>query len=1176
MLLNKVADSETGFANQTKNFEIRLQKIESQLEGRIAQLMAEKKIPAIQDLSSYNNDHFAILAYHSDTLTAWSNRKFSEAAILSRLKTDTTVALPMNNGYYMVKVRETEFGRITGIIPIYTEYRYNNWFLINGFPLLPALEGTYAENSDPNLPSTPIRDLGGNTLGYIIHDSGYVHPSAVTWLGVAAFGFSILGLFLSFHQNRLSIFGIHPFLLLLVGIFVWRYFFVNYSLDIFDPFGLFQSTRYANRLFAPSLGVLITSLVIAFFAILAWYRKPMISPKLFKRLKLIEELQTGLYFLFLLIIGFLMVVLIKSLLLDSQINLDISRLQEFDAFSVFGLICIVLIFGTHLLISYRILRKVAEFDLRWFTVLVIALFSLVAGAIIIAVVLRYDFLWFFPLWYSVYGAFVYFLLKRAGGINQLIELIGVVALFSVLSAYYYNLYDQQKTEGRIRQIVENLSSQEDPLAEYLIEEARNKIQQDRSIINQLQNPFLTPNNISDRVKSLYLKGYLKSFTHNVQVNRDLEPGYRIDTSAVSPSNSKFNTLIYEVDVPVYDHGELLGLIRLNLNTSKLPDDKTFYSEYTGNASVDHVTPRRFSFAIYKNGRLSYTSGSEPYTAITETRGSPGSFKRILAGNDNVYLYAPNENDFITLRVNRREQVRGFYTMFSYNFALLVLAMFAGLLFFSRLFTKNIRLFTESLKNRIQFAVLALLFFTLIIIAFASYQFVKKEIEGNEVAEFETRIQQIIDNFHDQHEESVAFKPDFINYLNTSFSNSPDDIHFYGTNGKLEFSSNPVLFEDNIWPGRADPIALGLIRSGRANFYFSEEKIGSYKYLGFYSAVRDSDQNLVGVLYLPNFRLKNKTTHQLRFINVTLTNVFTSVLLLATLASLLVTFSVTRILEGLRNQLARVQIGKEYTPLQWKNKDEIGLLVDEYNAMVKKLEESAIILARTERESAWRDMAKQVAHEIKNPLTPMKLSIQHLGRALTENGGETELERKTLNTLTQQIDHLSRIAEGFSQLAKMPLPVNQKLDLKKMVKNAVNLFSSNQEYDVTLDDQITADKAWVYADSAMINSVLNNVLKNSQQAMVKDRPGKISVEMSLTNEKYVIAIKDNGRGIPLENRAKIFTPNFTTKSSGSGLGLMMSKKIIEMAKGHIYFESKKDQGTIFFIELPKVVEEEKVV
>jgi nitrogen fixation/metabolism regulation signal transduction histidine kinase len=253
-------------------------------------------------------------------------------------------------------------------------------------------------------------------------------------------------------------------------------------------------------------------------------------------------------------------------------------------------------------------------------------------------------------------------------------------------------------------------------------------------------------------------------------------------------------------------------------------------------------------------------------------------------------------------------------------------------------------------------------------------------------------------------------------------------------------------------------------------------------------------------------------------------------------------------------------------LEWPYDDEIGLLIREYNRMVKKVEENAILLAQSERERAWREMARQVAHEIKNPLTPMKLNIQYLQQALKSNHPNTkELTVNVSESLIEQIDNLSHIATAFSDFAKMPEADPEEIKLNELLHKAVELYLNNTRTKVEFPG--AEINLIVYADRSQLLRVFTNLLQNAIEAIPEDREGRVTVILKKEEETALITVTDNGKGISEDTIESIFNPYFTTKGSGTGLGLAMTKKIIEFWKGKIWFETQEGEGTVFYIQLP---------
>jgi nitrogen fixation/metabolism regulation signal transduction histidine kinase len=263
----------------------------------------------------------------------------------------------------------------------------------------------------------------------------------------------------------------------------------------------------------------------------------------------------------------------------------------------------------------------------------------------------------------------------------------------------------------------------------------------------------------------------------------------------------------------------------------------------------------------------------------------------------------------------------------------------------------------------------------------------------------------------------------------------------------------------------------------------------------------------------------------------------------------------------------IKIGAANEEIPWKdNNDEIGMLVSEYNKMVKELGQSAEALAKSEREGAWREMARQVAHEIKNPLTPMKLSIQYLQRAMEEGTpNAVELSKKLASTLIEQIDQLSKIAGDFSQFANIENVLPEHFNITEVIQNLVNLY--NTDSNLSIHYTTSNNDVEVFLDKAQINRLFTNLLKNAIEASDEVQITRIQIKQYTRDDNVIISITDHGDGINESLRSKIFNPNFTTKTSGTGLGLAICKAIVENAGGKIWFATSPGEGTTFYVDLP---------
>jgi len=381
-----------------------------------------------------------------------------------------------------------------------------------------------------------------------------------------------------------------------------------------------------------------------------------------------------------------------------------------------------------------------------------------------------------------------------------------------------------------------------------------------------------------------------------------------------------------------------------------------------------------------------------------------------------------------------------------------------------------------------------------------------------------------------------------------------DVNVYNLYGDLKVSSEPTVYKRGILSKKIDPVAYYHLHRLTQVEWVQKESIGNFIYLSIYAPVREEGTGDVqAYLSIPYFSSQQELNQEISNFIVTVINLNAFIFLIAGLIALFITNRITRSFSVISNKMKEVNLGRLNEEITWNRNDEIGELVKEYNKMVNKLGESAAALAKTEREGAWREMARQVAHEIKNPLTPMKLSIQYLQKSIDSNQPNVkELSTNVANTLVEQIDHLSRIAADFSQFANIGNINAEKFDLHEVLGSLRELYQPDENVNFIWEP--VQQQICIEADKTQMNRLFTNLFTNAIEA--SDGKCILEVKEELYNGSIRVSVTDNGEGIAPEMQSRIFIPNFTTKSSGTGLGLAMCKGIIEQAKGKIWFETEK--------------------
>ena len=590
----------------------------------------------------------------------------------------------------------------------------------------------------------------------------------------------------------------------------------------------------------------------------------------------------------------------------------------------------------------------------------------------------------------------------------------------------------------------------------------------------------------------------------------------------------------------------------------------------------------YSYAIYKNGVLSNSSNKYPFRIdISDSPALKSETEERTNGDYNELWYRAG-NDKVVVIAKKKETLLESITLFSYLFCAFLFMV--GLL---QLISIILRLFRDrsafsffsqfSIRSQIQGTVIFISLLSFLIIGVATISFFIDRYDRNNVDKLSRTAGIMVKELEKRMNDSTSFSPDLAD--SSSFSNLQQlvnevadihdaDVNVYDTSGNLQVSSENEVYEKGILSKQMDPMAFYHLNRMRQVQFVQKETLSSLNYESIYASVRTPEGKVAQYLNVPYFSSQIDLKQEISNFLVTIINLNAFIFLIAGVIALFITNKITQSFSVIGDKMREITLGKTNEKIIWNKNDEIGELVKQYNKMVHQLEESAEALARSEREGAWREMARQVAHEIKNPLTPMKLSIQYLQRAIDSNQVNVkELTAGVANTLIEQIDHLSKIAADFSQFANIGNKKIELVDLHQVIGILVDLYGSNPK--VHIEWNKVFGSVVMKADKTHMNRVFTNLFTNAVDACQQKPVCNIKIDEVQNDGLITISVKDNGEGIPEEMRSKIFTPNFTTKTSGTGLGLAMTKSIVEQAKGNIWFETEEEKGTTFFVQLPVI-------
>ncbi len=500
---------------------------------------------------------------------------------------------------------------------------------------------------------------------------------------------------------------------------------------------------------------------------------------------------------------------------------------------------------------------------------------------------------------------------------------------------------------------------------------------------------------------------------------------------------------------------------------------------------------------------------------------------------------------------------------------LMIAAFAALVITGSVYIIRARGFRNlRLSTKITFTIMMVVLLGFVAVFLVSVKYIRAHYVARQEKELTQKchyIQAALQNIYVWEYTIEAVQPASLNvFLHDLAHSYATDIHIYDLQGRLVGSSTPQLFRHKLLSTYLAPEVL-----------FSPQKtetcyttLGDFRFLSAYSEFVNGAFVQLGYIAVPSFISEAEADREVEAFLARLLPVYLLVLIFGAMLAVGLSRALTAPMEAVGERLKNFSLSDKNSHIPYKQHDEMGVLVAHYNDMVDELARSSQQLARSEREGAWRTMARQIAHEINNPLTSMKLMVQQLQRLKGTDRFDAQFDKVTAMLITE-MDNLSRIATSFSTFAKQPEVQPGEVDVAQKLSAVISLTSHNPQG--TSIRYIGPDAGvMAYADKEQIGQVFTNIIRNAVQAINAAPDGDIIVILKddAANPYIEITFSDNGPGIPEDVQPKIFLPNFTTKSTGAGLGLAISKNIIEGADGSITFESSP-KGTTFRILLQRV-------
>ncbi|MCU4158245.1 HAMP domain-containing histidine kinase [Carboxylicivirga sp. A043] len=1149
-------------------------------------------------MDSLAKKDFLFYLYKDSNLVAWSTHTVS----LDIIKQESPSIIQLSNGWFLQ--HQINIGQYTlkGISLIKEQYEYQNKFLTNRFA------------DDFKISHTPLISLDKANSQYVIFDINnqylfslnYNDHDIISPISIAAFiiytiSFAILILlgigFLELYKlkewsNRL-----------LVGIFVYYtilcLLFKYYAIPTeFNNLDLFSPVTFAVSDLISSLGSLLIFAIFLLSFAFCYYRYHK-APKYLKHTsnsKYKTYFNVGIHIALIMALLLFINAIVNTVVMNSSQASIFFNIEDLNAVALYKLIILCLFYCSIIFILERYVVSIKAYINAYEFVIISCIIYGVLYFVFLSIQQPAQLINF--LVFIIIGLILFKAHRNSSnGItySSFIWVIFIVSFYAVTLLYTYNI---EKEKNNREVLIDNLSFQltreSDPVAEMYLTDIESKIKTDENLIKLLSSDDDNASAIKEYLEKTYFYGYWKRYDIEIIVCWQ-DASLYIETEDITTNcYNYFDDLIHRDGHMLNQCENFYFLDNDNVQVSyfaKIPylqdnpnKETTLYIEINSSPifsglgypellqgqeeQVNNAVYKNYSFAKYIDNKLVKQYGTHRYPIDYSLDTVSVGTKTVFSHDNMVHLvYQLKDNTTLVLS---RPEIKRIYLLMSFSLFALLFLIFTAILFFITRTHKNQSL-NFSIQEKIQIAFVSLMVIILLVMGVSSVFYSIHQFKQKNNQMLSQRIMSVLQEM----EQKIVNEPmldesfqDYLQYLMQKFSNVfYSDINLYNTDGHLLATSRPELYQQGLSGTMMNPQAYYILSHKYKTEFIHEEYIGKLHFTSAYVPIYNYKREVLAFLNLPYFVGNNELKTEISSLIVAVINAYLLFVLVAIGMAVIISRRITRPLFLIQDRLAQIRVDKMNQKIGYKGNDEVGRLVKEYNRMVDEISESAEKLAKSEREMAWREMAKQIAHEIKNPLTPMKLSVQYLTKAWDNQREDFDSFLKRVSqTLIEQIDQLHIIANEFSDFAKMPQAQRTKVNIIEKLTNTAALYEKSEPAIRFIYD-IESPECIVFADPDQLISVFNNVIKNAVQAIPNEKHGVIKVSSKVIGINVQISISDNGRGISDEVKSKIFTPNFTTKSSGMGLGLAIVKNIINNSGGKIWFETNQNIGTTFYLQLP---------
>jgi len=1121
----------------------------------------------------FQDEHFVLFIYKGNEELYWSN-----SLTIPEVGHNENGFVQLNSGWFFLIQEEIGNYRVQFLFQIKEVFPIKNNYLEEHFLVEDAISDAI------NISRVPVSPYQVIIQGYA---PIYLDFSNVDYGKTTISNWNVLAFFLLFTS---LLFSLSNFInnqrgkkkknaiswIVLLAVIVLRLVWLNnpFPSIVFEN-QVFNPAVFAQSFLFPSLGDLVLNAIIFVFII------SLIVNVIYNYSYDEEKSKTSgfsLLFLFITIIWIYgLNLLLEGLVKNSRIPFNIDHLFELDAFSLIAMIGIAFLFLSYFIwleaaiqFLFKHKQRLKLFVLFSFTIFLVYA-AILAG---MGIFNSTEAFWSLPIIIAIAIRNNYPKTKLGLGIG-----IVNLALVSLFLSHVFEKNNMQK-EHEIRQVIgDRIALMQDPLQEIKMGQQINELAENAWLKQLFYKDSLSNSELAEIEVFFsndwfkYDKKFNRSEFDAIAFDSDNDEGEgEVIIQETLSGNLYFffdkNMGVgYVFSVPIIDRSDTLGYLQGKFTQLSKPIASGFPQLLRSESNYIQSYASEYSYARYFNGRRIFSSGEGDFPVIVNEITHDETFEGFEKYEKTSILILPEEYGFRWMIGKPQPQLLQKITSFSYLF--LFLGLLTVVFYMIHQAFNGRPLFYFSFRSKIQLIFIAFILVILTLYAFVIFSQITTQFNKRNKDQISERLNSIhielghklgdVDRLGDVSRNKIAA------YLFKFSEVFVADISLFDLEGQLSASSSSLIWDKNLLSINMDPAAYYHVSVMEQTRFIQEESIGEFSFLSGYRPLYNDAGKKIAYLNVPYFARQDELKNEINSFIQVLINVFVLLMGLGVVVAIYVSSWITSPLKMLQSNFSTLDLVNRNKPIQYSGNDEVASLVEAYNQKVSELEKITESIVQSEKENAWQEMARQVAHEIKNPLTPMRLSIQHYQRLL-ENEQERALEKTPalMKALIEQIDNLTHIANEFSRFAQISVSKQSEFDLGDLMKEVIELYLHIKG--VALESEIESDCS-IIADRNQIMRMLNNLVQNAIQATKNIADRKVIIRLKKKANYYLIEVEDNGIGIPKELEEKIFKPNFTTKTKGMGLGLAIVQTIITNHHGEISYIKAKEQGTIFSVQLP---------